>query len=139
MALIEIKRDPSERDIRQFSFLWLPAICLVLGGLAVYRINGWAAAGGLAVVAALSIVLGAIRPRWMRAVFLGWMWAAFPIGWLVSHVLIAAIYFLLITPMALVMRAVGRDPLSRRFDREAKTYWVARRQDTEPGRHFRQF
>ncbi|MEX0979180.1 MAG: SxtJ family membrane protein, partial [Pirellulales bacterium] len=69
----------------------------------------------------------------------GWMWAAFPIGWLVSHLLIAAIYFLLITPIALVMRAVGRDPLSRRFDRAAKTYWVPRRQDSDPARYFRQF
>ena len=139
MALIEIKRDPTERDIRQFSFLWLPAICFVLGGLALYRFESWTAAGVLAACGVLSIVLGAIRPRVMRAVFLGWMWAAFPIGWLVSHLLIAAIYFLLITPMALVMRGVGRDPLSRRFDRDAKTYWVPRPPNSDPGRYFRQF
>jgi multisubunit Na+/H+ antiporter MnhG subunit len=139
MALIEIKRDPSQRDVRQFSYYWLPAICFVLSGLAVYRFESWRTAGALAAVGGLSIVLGAIRPTWMRAVFLGWMWAAFPIGWLVSHALIAAIYFLLITPMALVMRATGRDPLSRRFDRDAKSYWVPRPKESDPGRYFRQF
>ena len=52
------------------------------------------------------------------------MCAAFPIGWVVSHALMAAIYYLVITPMAVAMRLLGRDPLDRRFDRDATTYWV---------------
>jgi hypothetical protein len=41
--------------------------------------------------------------------------------------------------MALVMRAVGRDPLARRFDRDAQTYWVERGEQRDPARYFRQF
>lgn len=139
MALIEIKRDPTERDIRQFAFFWLPAICFVAGGLAWYQFGSVRVAAVLAVGGATSMLLGAVRPRWMRAVFLGWMWAAFPIGWLVSHVLIAAIYYLLITPMGMAMRIAGRDPLGRQFDRDAESYWVPRQQDSDPARYFRQF
>lgn len=139
MGLIEFKRDPSRREVRQFAFFWLPAICLVLAVVAAYRFESPGVAAGLVVVAVASVVLGALVPRVMRAVFIGWMGAAFPIGWLVSHVVIAAIYFLLITPMALVMRAAGRDPLARRFDRDAETYWVPREPNRDPSRYFRQF
>lgn len=139
MALIEIKRDPSPREVRQFSFFWLPAICFVLAGVAAYHFASPRAAAIWVAGGVMSALLGAIQPRWMRAVFLGWMWAAFPVGWLVSHVLIAAIYFLLITPIAVVMRVAGRDPLSRRFDRDAASYWIPRRQDHDPARYFRQF
>jgi hypothetical protein len=37
------------------------------------------------------------------------------------------------------MRAAGRDPLARRFDRDAETYWVPREETPDPARYFRQF
>jgi hypothetical protein len=139
MALIEIKRDPSPREVRQFSFFWLPGLCGVLAVVAAYHFESPPAAATLVAAGAASVALGAVSPRVMRGVFLGWMWAAFPIGWLVSHALIAAIYFLLITPMAVVMRLAGRDPLGRRFERDAETYWVRREPTRDPARYFRQF
>ena len=44
-----------------------------------------------------------------------------------------------LTPIGLVMRWSGRDPMRRRFEREAKSYWVVRKRDEEPSRYFRQF
>ncbi len=117
MALIEIKRDPSARDIRQFSFIWLPLFCFLLAVWAIYRYDAPRVAAALLAGGGVSIALGAVRPGWMRTVFLAWMWAAFPIGWLVSHVLIAVIYFLMITPIGLIMRALGHDPMTRSLTR----------------------
>jgi len=39
-------------------------------------------------------------------------------------------FFVVITPMALVMRALGKDLLRLRFDRAAASYWIDR---TPPG------
>ncbi|REK10868.1 MAG: hypothetical protein DWQ37_15625 [Planctomycetota bacterium] len=139
MALIELKRDPSQREVRHFAFGWLPAACFVLAVVAVMGYASWSAAAVLGAVGALSIVLGAVSPRTARGVYLVWMWAAYPLGWLVSHLVIATIYFLLITPMGLVMRLAGRDPLGRRFDREAETYWRPRTREADPSSYFRQF
>ncbi len=139
MALIEIKRDPTKREIRQFALLWLPAFCFLIGGWLGYRLAAWPAALGLAGCGASSIVVGILRPRWMRSVFVGWMWAAFPIGWTVSHLLMGAIYYLAITPIGWIIRLSGRDPLARRFDRKSETYWTPRAEDVEPSRYFRQF
>lgn len=139
MALLEINRDPTPRQVWQFGLLWLPAFCLLLGGMAIYRFASWPAAVFLALCAALSILVGALRPPWIRALFIGWMWAAFPIGWVVSHVLIAVIYFLVICPIGLAMRAAGHDPLARKFDPLRETYWTERSPKPDPSNYFRQF
>jgi hypothetical protein len=139
MALIEINRDPTTREIRQFALLWLPAFCFLMGGWLGYRHAAWSAAAALAGCGVLSIVVGIWRPRWMRFVLIGWMWAVFPIGWSVSHLLMASIYFLVLTPIGWIMRLAGRDPLSRKFDRQAETYWTPRPEDVDPSRYFRQF
>jgi Saxitoxin biosynthesis operon protein SxtJ len=139
MPLIEINRDPTPRQIRQFATLWLSGFCFLLAGLAVVRYGSWTAAVVLAGCGAASIALGIARPAWMRLVMLAWMWAAFPIGWIVSHVLVAVVYYLVVTPVGLAMRALGRDPLSRRFDPAAESYWVPRRQEADRRRYFRQF
>jgi hypothetical protein len=139
MALIEIRSDPTRRELRQFALFWLPVFCAAVGSLLVYRYAAWSAAIGLGVCGLLAIVVGIVRPEWMRIVFVGWMCAAFPIGWTVSHLLMGMIYFLVITPIGLAMRLLGRDPLERRFDRTAETYWARRDERVDSSRYFRQF
>jgi hypothetical protein len=139
MPLLELKRNPTAREVRQFALGWLPAFCLALAAIAYYRYDAPRAAMAWAGVAAASIVLGLLWPRSMGAVFVAWMWAAWPIGWVVSHVLMGIIYFLVITPIGLAMRMLGRDPLQQRFDRQAETYWTPRSRDVDPASYFRQF
>ena len=54
-----------------------------------------------------------IRPEWLRSIYVGWMVLAFPIGWTVSQVMLAVMFFGLFTPIGLVFRLIGRDPLQR--------------------------
>jgi len=78
-------------------------------------------------------------PSLRRPMFVGWMYAAYPLGFIVSHVLLGLVYFGVVTPIGLLLRAVGHDPMTRRFDRSAKTYWIAREQTRDVRRYFRQF
>jgi hypothetical protein len=74
-----------------------------------------------------------------RAVYLVLTVVAMPIGFVVSFVLLAAFYFLLLTPVGLFFRAIGRDPLCRRFEREADSYWRPRKPSADADRYFHQF
>jgi hypothetical protein len=56
-----------------------------------------------------------------------------------SFLLLAAIYFLVFTPIGLVMRLFGRERLPRRFNSGAMTYWIKRPAARPPGSYFRQF
>ncbi len=136
---MEINRNPTERQVRQFATCWLSGFCFVLAGASVYFYASWTAAIGLAGCGVTAVLLGVVRPSWMRFVFLGWMWAAFPIGWAIAHMLVAVVYFLVITPIGLVMRVFGHDPLVREFDPQSESYWIVRRQESDPASYFRQF
>jgi hypothetical protein len=67
------------------------------------------------------------------------MCAAFPIGWTVSHLLLAAVFYLLIAPLGLLLRTFGRDKLKLREDRSPATYWTPRPPSKPLSRYFRQF
>ncbi len=62
---------------------------------------------------------------------------AFPIGWLVSNVAFLAMYYLLLTPLALVFRLVGRDVLVLRRPR-ADSHWKNRDPASDPARYWNQ-
>ena len=65
--------------------------------------------------------------------------AAFPVGFVVSHLVLAILFFGVLTPAGLLMRLLGRDPLERKFDEGRKSYWVDLPEPKEPRDYFRQF
>lgn len=137
--MIPIDRHPPQRVLRQFAALWLPLFSAILAFWAWRRGQPTALVGGLAAVGAVSLLVGLLRPALARPVFVGWMAAAFPLGWLVSHLLLAIVYYGVVAPIGLAMRLAGRDPLQRRFDRAAKSYWTEHNPDADVDRYFRQF
>jgi hypothetical protein len=66
--------------------------------------------------------LGLIRPTLVRPVFVAWSVVAFPIGWLVSTVMLAVLFYGVFTPIGLLFRVVGRDALLLRRQ-SMTTYW----------------
>src|SRR6185295_8198865 len=77
-------------------------------------------------LAVVGAVVGMIAPRALRPVFVGWMIAVFPIGWLVSHALLAVVFYGVFTPLSLAFRALGRDALRRQRSNDA-SYWLSKR------------
>ncbi len=139
MAVIAVNIDPSRRELRQFAGIWFPAFFLLVGGFALY----WG--GSLSVVATIWMIVAPISvvgfffPRFMRPIFVGWMYAVYPIGWFISHLILASIYYLVMTPVGLLIRAMGREPLQRHFDSSLPTYWIVRRTDDRVESYLRQF
>lgn len=138
MALIEIKWNPSEREARQFAVYWLPAFFVTAGVLSWYQ-QVWNVAYAFWGMAILVSLAGLFIPAARRYIFVGWMCAAYPIGWAMSHILMAIIFFLVITPIGCLLRLCGHDPLHRKFDRAATTYWVPHPASNDKARYFRQF
>ena len=91
---------------------------------------------GLVGVAGAALVLASRRRgiAWYRA----WMLAAMPIGWVLSHAMMVAVFYGVVTPVGLLMRMMGRDPMTREFDQAAATYWVEHQQPGDQKRYFKQ-
>ena len=137
MTVASSSRMPSDRDLRWFGLIVLIFFGLV-GALVSWQTDSMRAAATLWVVGAgVCVCYYAIRPL-RRPLYLLWMALVAPIGWLVSHALMATVYYLILTPIALVARAFGHDPLARRFEPEADSYWTEEDPGGEPERYFRQ-
>ena len=58
--------------------------------------------------------------------YVGLSYATYPVGFVVSHAVLALVYFLALAPIGLTMRLLGHDPLSRKFEPGTKSYWKPR-------------
>lgn len=136
--MIDLNLNPSRKELRIFAALFWVFFTGV--AFVVFRRTGSATAAGIVAAVAVAIgMVGLVAPQLVRPVYIVWMLAAFPIGWVLSHLMMAVIYYLVVTPLGLIMRGLGRDPMQRGFDRSAKTYWIARTNETDNQRYFRQF
>jgi hypothetical protein len=92
-----------------------------------------------AVALAVALVVPALLlPQSLGAVHRLWMGAAEILGRLNTRLILGLTFYVLITPMGLVMRRVATDPMRRGFEPGARTYRVLRR--PRPGTHMtRQF
>jgi hypothetical protein len=150
MSLLQVNWNPDRRQLRSFAGLWI----LFFGVMGVYRAwtagafhtdiplgwhDPWRVPLLFWTVAAVIGGLGVVVPSLMRPIYVGWMVLAFPIGWVVSHVLLGVIYFGLFSLIGLVFKLGRRDALSLTFDRGASSYWVPRPPPAEGARYFKQF
>jgi hypothetical protein len=108
--------------LRQFAGLWV----VVLGGLACWYglLRQRPVVGAVLGVAAVTVgALGIVRPSAVRPFFVALTVATFPIGWVLARVGLAAVFFGLFTPLAIVFRLAGRDALVLRRPRDRASYW----------------
>lgn len=146
-GFVEIDFNPPARVLRQFGVIALVAF----GALAfmaeremfVFKAGlgqgreavVWALAG----VAGLSGFFSLVAPRANRVLFVGLSVLAFPIGFVVSHILLGLLFFGLIAPLGFAMKLSGRDALTRAHQDGSTSYWVKARRRRAMRDYFRQY
>lgn len=139
MSIVRINRNPTSKQLNQFGFIWL-AFLSFFGVVAWFKLGAPSLAKGLWVAAIVVPIIGWLAPPFMKMVFLGMSYAAWPIGFVVSHVVLALVYYLVITPIGLATRLFGYDPMTRRPDGAGGSRWVERSGNNRgPESYFRQF
>jgi hypothetical protein len=155
MALIEVNWHPNRKDLHSFGLIALIATFLI--ALLLYILKGVGLQWTLPIflyilkgvglqwtlpiflVGLLIFLCSLISLRLTRIIYLGLTLVTVPIGVGISFLVMAAFYFLLLMPIGMFFRLIGRDALRRKFEPDAKTYWLARQTYKEPERYFRQF
>ena len=109
------------KGLRDFGLLTGALFAGIFGLLLPWRF-GWswplwpwlilAVLGGLALVAPLAL----------NPVYKVWMRFGLVMGAIMSRLILGIVFFLVVTPLGLLMRALGKDPMRRSFDREAASY-----------------
>jgi hypothetical protein len=138
MALVAINWNPDRKTLAEFSEFGMFFLGMVAAPMAYFKGQPTVAAA-FWIAAVAGRVLGVAKPEWLKPVFVGLMVATWPIGWVVSHVALGLLFYGVITPIGGLMRLMGRDPMTRRFERSASTYWESYNPDRGMSRYLRQF
>ena len=92
------------------------------------------------VVAGLFLVLGFAVPAALRPLNLLWFRFGLLLHKIVNPLIMALLFYVTVTPIALIMRMLGKDPLNRQFDPSVSSYWIKRDPDElQPETMRRQF
>jgi hypothetical protein len=139
MALIDVNWKPGAKELRQFALLFL-----IFGGVfgtLIYFFKDWPLLVSqiMWIGGAVVGLAGLAVPALVRPVYVVMMALALPIGMVVSTVLMVVIYFLVLTPIGLLMRLLGHDPMRRTLDPAATTHWIERPRDIPASRYFKQY
>ena len=83
--------------------------------------RGWSLA-----IAGAFLAVTLVKPAWLAPLNTLWFRFGLLLQRVVHPIVLAVIYFAVVTPTGLIMRALGKDPLRLRFDPDATSYWIPR-------------
>ncbi len=110
-------------EVKKFGLLFA-AICAGLSLFLFFKENDlWLlpAAG-----AVFFLVTGLVAQPVLQPVYTVWMKLAHVLAWINTRILLGLFFYLVLTPVGVVMRLLGKDLLDKKIDRAAPTYWVKR-------------
>jgi hypothetical protein len=117
----DLDLDPAPRQLRIFAAI-LGVFCI-----AVIARSTTTLPRGLGIAGVIVALLGLAIPAVIRPVYQLLTIVTFPIGWLVTKVVLTIVFYLVVTPTGIVLKLLRRDPLRIRRQRDRSTYWVPSR------------
>ena len=120
----EIKDIKSTRkELREFG-LTIGVILVILGAVILWR--GKPTYPYFLGVGTVFIILGLALPGVLKPLQKVWMSFAVIMGFFVSRIILTILFFVVLTPMSIIVRLLGKDILDQRIDKNRKTYWQER-------------
>ena len=132
-----VKWRPDARELRRFAIAMLIGFA-VLGLLAVWRAGGINKPSVALWSIGVLLAAAAFIPGLGRIAYLAVYLPTSIIGYFVSHVMLALMFFLVITPLAIVLRLMGKDLLQKRR-RNNQTRWTPVQGVKSEDSYYRQF
>jgi hypothetical protein len=142
----DVDWNPDTAALRAFArslLIGFPIIALaaaLIGWGREEQIGRWPWILGMSGAAAAGLFW--LLPALAKPFYLIWFFAACCVGIIVSNLALAAVFYLIFTPVGLAFRVVRRDALRRRLNPLANTYWQEAESagnDANPDSYYRQF
>ena len=131
-------REPTKKDLNILALLFL-ILPVAIGSHLLY----WKGSpkGYIWIGVGVALFICRFVPPLFRRIYSAWVSVSIVIGYFVSRALLTFIFFVVITPTGALMRIFGKDPMDRKLDQGAQTYWQKREPsaDTSVERYEKQF
>ena len=134
--MLNINWHPDNRQIRNFGLASLAALPLAT---ALWTRGSLPAVGAAAAIGGLLAALGLVWPRGLRPLLVAINVATAPLALVIHDLVLSLAFFVVVVPVGLVFRLLGRDPLQLKIDRSASTYWQLKPQPRDARSYFRRW
>jgi len=126
-----MQRKATNQDLRKFGLI----VGSLFGLLGVWPalVHGRALRTWAVTLAGVLAVSALVFPRSLAHIHQGWMKVGHVLGWINTRIIMGVIFFVLFTPLGLVMDLMGKDPMLRRFEPNLDSYRV--KKGTRPTSH----
>ena len=117
----EIKNIKSKKkELRKFG-ITVGIILLIIAGFLFWKEKE--SFRLLLAVSTILIVLGILTPVVLKPIYQGWMIFATILGWVMTRVILSLLFYVILTPIGLILRLFGKQFLELRWDKSQTTYW----------------
>ena len=145
--MLELDLKPEPRTLRQFGWLVLAffsGLALLAWREALLFSFGLGAAREPVALALLAVggtaaLFSLVAPRANRPLYVALTVLAYPVGFVVSYVILTLLFYAVIVPVGLLLRLLGKDPMHRSLHTETSSYWSVARAARPASDYFRQF
>lgn len=129
--------DSSKNNLRKFGLIMAVAF-LLIGGLIFLKQKHFPLSCVFISAAFLTLVL--TRPLILKPVYIIWMGLAFLLSWVNTRLILITVYYLIFTPIGLMLKILSIDTLDRRIEKIKASYWHKKEGNHSPqGGYERQF
>jgi hypothetical protein len=121
----EIKNIKSgRRELQRFG-ITMSIVLGLIGGLFLWREKGYYSY--FLMLSTAFLLLGLTVPILLKPIHKVWMTLAVLLGWLMTRVILGVLFYLVVTPIGLLLRLLGKDVLDLKSNRNAvDSYWIPR-------------
>lgn len=121
----EIKKEISRLEInrktlRNFGLLFF-GIFSIWAGMMYWKTNPYWLWPVMASIG--FILIGIFCPMVLRQPYRLWMSLAFVMGWFMTRLILSILFFVVMTPMGIILRLLKKDLLDETIHKDAMTYW----------------
>ncbi len=131
---LHFKEDP--REWRKAALLGLIGPAVIFGILRYRRVVSTTCLAAVLAVIVLAALCAWMRPRWFRGYYRFTTRLGFYIIQVLGKVVLAALFFVILTPFGWILRLSGKDFLQLNSPQDRKTFWQPARQDGSLDRMF---
>ena len=85
----------------------------------------------LILLSLIFLILGLINSKILSPLNKGWIKFGEILGKIIAPIVMAMVYFLILTPISLFVRLFGKDLIGMKFSNDIKSYWIKRKKDIE--------
>jgi multisubunit Na+/H+ antiporter MnhG subunit len=114
----------SKKDLRKFG-LTVGLVLVIIAALLFYFEKS--SAVYFALIGAILILTSFIYPRILKPLNKVWMGLAIVLGFIMSRIILTILFYLVLTPIALLAKLLGKKFMELKYDKTSETYWEKRK------------